>query len=83
VSYGLAADAFDLVRNEATMVAATGDLGLTFEELGGYATDDLVFRPLFPALRTGSFFAWKRGRTFSDAARLFIDMLKEELDGQS
>ena len=54
---------------------------LTFESISGYTDDELVFRPLSPALKTGSFVAWKRGRTFSDAARLFIDPLKEELAG--
>ncbi len=54
---------------------------LTFESISDYTDDELVFRPLSPALKTGSFVAWKRGRTFSDAARLFIDTLKEELAG--
>lgn len=75
------AGTLDLVRNAATMAAASGELVLTFESIGGYTDDDLVFRPLSPALLTGSFVAWKRGRTFSDAARFFIDMLKEELAG--
>jgi len=74
------AGTFDLVRNEAAMVAASGDLGLTFEELGGYEGDGLVFRPLSPVLQTGSYAAWKRGRTFSVAARLFIDTLKQQLE---
>ena len=73
------AGTLDLVRNAATMVAGSGELVLTFESIGGYTGDDLVFRPLSPTLQTGSFAAWKRGRTFSDAARLFIDTLKEEL----
>jgi DNA-binding transcriptional LysR family regulator len=73
------AGTLDLVRNAATMVAESGELALTFEGIGGYTGDDLVFRPLSPTLQTGSFAAWKRGRTFSDAARLFIDTLKEEL----
>ena len=74
------AGTLDLVRNAATMVAASGELALTFENIGGYTDDELVFRPLSPVLQTGSFVAWKRGRTFSDAARLFIDTLKKELD---
>ena len=77
------AGTYDLVRNEAAMVAASGDLGLTFEELLGYATDEVVFRPLSPALRTGSYFAWKRSRTFSDAARTFLDLMKEHLSEES
>jgi DNA-binding transcriptional LysR family regulator len=64
------------------MVAESGELALTFESIGGYTGDELVFRPLSPTLQTGSFAAWKRGRIFSDAARLFIDMLKEELVNQ-
>lgn len=75
------AGTLDLVRNAATMIAASGELSLTFESIGGYKSDELVFRPLSPTLQTGSFAAWKRGRTFSDAARLFVDTLKEELAG--
>jgi DNA-binding transcriptional LysR family regulator len=74
------AGTLDLVRNAATMIATSGELSLSFESIGGYTGDGLVFRPLSPTLRTGSFAAWKRGRTFSDAARLFIDKLKEELE---
>ena len=74
------AGSLDLVRNAATMVLASGELVITFESIGGYAGDEMVFRPLSPALKTGSFVAWKRGRTFSHVARLFIDTLKEKLD---
>ncbi len=73
------AGTLDLVRNAAAVIAASGELSLTFDSIGGYMGDGLVFRPLSPILQTGSFAAWKRGRTFSDAARLFIDTLKEEL----
>ena len=73
------AGTLDLVRNAAAMIAASGELSLTFDSIGGYMGDGLVFRPLSPILQTGSFAAWKRGRTFSGAARLFIDTLKEEL----
>ncbi len=73
------AGTLDLVRNAATMVAESGELALTFESIGGYTDDKLVFRPLSPTLQTGSFAAWKRGRTFSDAARTFIETLKEEV----
>ena len=45
--------------------------------------DEVVFRPLSPALRTGSYFAWKRSRTFSDAARTFLDLMKEHLSEES
>jgi DNA-binding transcriptional LysR family regulator len=72
---------FDLVRNAGAMVAAGDALAVTFEGVGGYEGDGLVFRPLEPRLETGSVFAWKRHRTFSEASRVFLDAMKAQLEG--
>ena len=70
----------DLVRNAGAMVAAGDALAVTFEGIGGYDTDELVFRPFEPRLETGSVFAWKRHRTFSEASRVFLDAMRARLE---
>lgn len=71
----------DLVRNAGAMVAAGDALAVTFRGVGGYDTDQLAFRPLMPRLETGSVFAWKRHRTFSEASRVFLDAMRAQLEG--
>ncbi len=71
----------DLVRNAGAMVAAGDALAVTFQGIGGYDTDKLTFRPFEPRLETGSVFAWKRHRTFNEASRVFLDAIKERLEG--
>ena len=71
----------DLVRNAGALVAAGDALAVTFEGVGGYDTDELVFRPFEPRLETGSVFAWKRHRTFSEASRVFLDAMRAQLEG--
>jgi DNA-binding transcriptional LysR family regulator len=70
----------DLVRNAGAMVAAGDAVAVTFEGVGGYDTDGLVFCPFEPRLETGSVFAWKRHRTFSEASRVFLDAIKAKLE---
>ncbi|MBQ9315966.1 MAG: LysR family transcriptional regulator [Atopobiaceae bacterium] len=72
---------FDLVRNAGAMVAAGDALAVTFQGVGGYDTDELTFRSFEPRLETGSVFAWKRHRTFSEASRVFLDAMRAQLEG--
>ena len=72
---------FDLVRNAGAMVAAGDALAVTFQGVGGYDTDELTFRSFEPRLETGSVFAWKRHRTFSEASRGFLDAMRAQLEG--
>lgn len=74
------AGTLDLARNAAAMVAAGDALAITFEGIGGYDGDGLVFRPFEPRLETGSVFAWKRHRTFNEAGRVFLEAMKEQLE---
>ena len=62
-------------------VAAGDALAVTFQGIGGYDTDELTFRPFEPRLETGSVFAWKRHRTFSEASRVFLDAMRAQLEG--
>lgn len=75
------AGTLDLVRNAGAMVAAGDALAVTFEGVGGYDTDELVFRPFEPRLETGSVLAWKRHRAFGEASRVFLDAIKARLEG--
>ena len=75
------AGTLDLVRNAGAMVAAGDALAVTFQGIGGYDTDELTFRPFEPRLETGSVFAWKRHRTFSEASRVFLDAMRAQLEG--
>ncbi|MBR3225296.1 MAG: LysR family transcriptional regulator [Atopobiaceae bacterium] len=74
------AGTLDLVRNAGAMVAAGDALAVTFEGVGGYDTDDLVFRPFEPRLETTSVFAWKRHRTFSEASEVFLESMEARLE---
>ena len=68
------------VRNAGAMVAAGDALAVTFEGVGGYDGDGLVFRPFEPRFETSSVFAWKRHRTFSEASRVFLDTMRARLE---
>lgn len=74
------AGTLDLVRNAGAMVAAGDTLAVTFEGVGGYDGDGLVFRPFEPRFETSSVFAWKRHRTFSEASRVFLDTMRARLE---
>ena len=63
------------------MVAAGDAVAVTFEGVGGYDTDGLVFCPFEPRIETGSVFAWKRHRTFGEANRVFLDAIRARLEG--
>ena len=69
------------MRNAGAMVAAGDAVAVTFEGVGGYDTDGLVFCPFEPRLETGSVCAWKRHRTFGEANRVLLDAIRARLEG--
>jgi L-rhamnose-H+ transport protein len=67
--------------NAGALVAAGDALAVTFQGVGGYDGDALVFRPFEPRLVTSAVLAWKRHRAFSEASRVFLDAMKAQLEG--
>lgn len=71
---------FDLVTNASVFIKQGMGYAFTVEGLMGLnETDELVFRPLRPALRPKSDIVWKQDRTFSSAAQVFFDEMMRQL----
>ncbi|HJD24570.1 MAG TPA: LysR family transcriptional regulator [Firmicutes bacterium] len=83
---------------EELNVVATGNLAYTLamvveEGIGCLLTLDqlvdvsaernLCFRQLEPRLESWMYLAWKKYQVFTSAAEVFVDMLKQNLEGQS
>lgn len=67
---------FDLSFNAMTMVRGGVGLATAFGVVE--PGEGLCFRPLDPALESGSAVIWKRGRTLNPAAAAFVDFLRTD-----
>ena len=67
----------DLLYNTAVLVKNKVGAAVCIRYESEYK--DLCFRPLRPAIETGSLLVWKKNRTFSRAADKFIEFAKQKL----
>lgn len=65
---------YNLVMNAAALVRSNAGIALCFDL--GTIYDDLSFVPLHPLLETGSVLVWKKNQMMSEAARRFIDSVR-------
>ena len=51
---------------------------LTLDKLAPTGNDSvLCFKPLYPAVETSSYFVWKKFQIFSQAAKIFLNKMRE------
>lgn len=75
---------YNLIYNAAILVEAGIGYALTLDRLvNTYDNSALCFRPLFPGLESGLSIVWKKYQVFSPAAELFLERLREELQGSA
>lgn len=68
----------NLVYNGAVFVREGLGYLLSFDKLANTGSEsELCFRPLFPALETKMFVAWKKYQVFSPAAELLLEEMKK------
>ena len=71
---------YDLAHNASLLAREGFGYLLTFDHLVDVGeTSGLVFRPLFPRLRTRSHLIYRKYQIFSAAAEVFLNTLEEEL----
>lgn len=74
------AGTYDLVRNAIELTwYDEGALVIAFANLGANEKDGVVFRPFEPLLETSTVLAWKRHRTFGEAAQVFLNAMLDVL----
>lgn len=72
---------FRLAYNGVVFAAEGLGYLLTFEYLVNTGPDSgLVFRPLYPPLKSNMYVIWKKGQIFTPIAGRFIEELREKLD---
>lgn len=75
---------YNLINNAAIMVEEGLGLAVTFDKVIRVNSDSkLVFKPLYPPLKTGTVLVWKKHQVFSPASSRFIQKLKETFEGIS
>ena len=68
---------FNLINNAAVFVREGLGISFALEHLIEFREDgDLCFRPLSPALHTDMYLIWRKHQSFSAAAQLLLDELK-------
>ena len=68
---------YNLIYNASLMVDEGMGYAFTLDKLVNTTGTQLCFRPLEPRLELGMCLVWKKSRSFSRAAQLFLDYLKE------
>ena len=70
---------YNLIYNASLMVDEGMGYAFTLDKLVNTTGSNLCFRPLQPGLELGMHLVWKKSRTFSRAAELFLKNLRADL----
>lgn len=70
---------FNLINNSLPMARAGMGAVVTFEGIVDPLPPDLTFIPLHPQVVSGAYLVWKKARPLSDATRLFLERVRQEL----
>ena len=69
---------YNLLYNTTLMVEEGMGYALTLDKLAPTGNDSvLCFKPLYPAVETSSYFVWKKFQIFSQAAKIFLNKMRE------
>lgn len=70
---------YNLVYNAAILVKAGIGYAITLDKLANTSDEsNLCFRPLKPKLQSGLDIVWKKYQVFSQAAKIFLDMMQQK-----
>lgn len=79
---------YNLLYNAELLVKAGAGMALAYDGIANLYDQDLVFRPLAPALTDANILIWNKDRQLPNVAQLFLKLLRERItpdngDGQA
>ncbi|MDD6431901.1 MAG: LysR family transcriptional regulator [Lactobacillaceae bacterium] len=75
---------YNLLYNAELLVKAGAGMALAYDGIANLYDQDLVFRPLAPALTDANVLIWNKDRQLPNVAQLFLKLLRERItpDGE-
>jgi DNA-binding transcriptional LysR family regulator len=75
---------YNLLYNAELLVKAGAGMALAYDGIANLYDQDLVFRPLSPALTDANILIWNKDRQLPNVAQLFLKLLRERItpDGE-
>lgn len=70
---------YNLLYNAELLVKAGAGMALTYDGIANLYDQDLVFRPLAPALTDANILIWNRDHQLPNVAQLFLKLLRERI----
>lgn len=70
---------YNLLYNAELLVKAGAGMALAYDGIANLYDQDLVFRPLAPALTDANILIWNKARQLPNVAQLFLKLLRERI----
>ena len=70
---------YNLLYNAELLVKAGAGMALAYDGIANLYDQDLVFRPLAPALTDANILIWNKDRQLPNVAQLFLKLLRERI----
>ena len=70
---------YNLLYNAELLVKAGAGMALAYDGIANLYDQDLVFRPLAPALTDANILIWNRDHQLPNVAQLFLKLLRERI----